>query len=185
MRTRTDDLTVSITNGQSMTLNADNIALIASRRNTATLFRQQGNARDEALTLRDLRWDIAERLNITQAMAHTVLAGVRTGDLYVADAPQGKPDHLDLAVRWDRGWKTYEVTGTWHAYYLLRKLAGRDGFQGARLNDVLVLPDGTRKDNVIALGPDDITGPDRFGKYQALLDRNNSSYDLEKDELQH
>jgi hypothetical protein len=206
MHVRTDDLTVSVSNGQTVTLNAGDLELIARKRNQANLSRQQGNARDEMFTRRELRQDLAERLNIPQALAATVLAGIRTDDLYTADeapapsdvntlarmrredhlaATTGRPDHLDLAVRWDRGWKTYEVTGTRHAYYLLRKLAGRDGFQGARLNDVLVAPNGTRTDNVIALDPDDITGSDRHGKYRALLDRNNSHYDLGKDERQH
>lgn len=185
MHVRTDDLDVPVTNGQSVTLNAADIALIAERRNQATLHRQHGNARDEAFTLRGLRETIAERLNISQALAHTVLAGVRTNDLYVAPAPTGEPDHLDLAVRWERGWKIYEVTGTRHAYYLLRKLAGRDGFEGARLNDILVAPNGERTDNVIALSVDDITGSDSSGTYRALLDRNNSHYDLERDDRQH
>lgn len=84
-------------------------------------------------------------------------------------------DHLDLAVRWERGWKTYEVTGTRHAYYMLRKIACQDGFNGARLD---VSTPGTP--NVTALSVDDITGDDTDGTYAALLDRSNPHYDLEK-----
>jgi hypothetical protein len=93
-----------------------------------------------------------------------------------------KPECLDLAVRWDKGWKAYEVTGTRHAYYLLRKLATRRGFQGARLQDFLV-HDGYCTPNIISLSADDITGSDRFGKGRALLDRNNAHYDLQRDAL--
>lgn len=93
-----------------------------------------------------------------------------------------KPDHLDLAVRWDKGWKTYSVTGTRHAYYLLRKLARRDDFEHAMLNDFMVTPQGYRLDNIISLNINDITGRDQHGKYRALLNRNNSHYDLERDD---
>lgn len=92
-----------------------------------------------------------------------------------------RPQYLELAVRWDRGWKTYEVTGTRHAYYLLRKLAPRDGFTGARLRSWLKRSDGYVIPNVISLNDSDILGSDPHGKYRALLDRNNSHYDLERD----
>ena len=94
-----------------------------------------------------------------------------------------KPDHLDLAVFWQgKGWQTLRVTGTRHAYFLLRKLAGRSGFRSARLLDLLVGTDGYVRDNVISFSRDEITGSDRHGKYAALLDRNNSHYDLERDD---
>lgn len=89
-----------------------------------------------------------------------------------------KPDHLEVAVRWNQGWKTYRVTGTRHAYYFIRKLAGREGFQAARVQDWLVDPQGYVKANVISLSLSDITGRDVHGKYRALLDRNNCHYDL-------
>lgn len=92
-----------------------------------------------------------------------------------------KPDHLDLAVEWEgKGWKTYTVTGTRHAYYFIRKLAGRQGFRQARLNDLLV-DDGYARDNVLTITYADATGHDRFGTYRSLLDRNNAHYDLERD----
>jgi len=93
-----------------------------------------------------------------------------------------KPSHLDLAVRWEKGWKTYAVTGTRHAYYLLRKLAPRDGFQGARLQDWLIDSNGYAHENVITLSEDDVLGSDSYGKYGSLLDRSNSHYDLERDD---
>lgn len=93
-----------------------------------------------------------------------------------------RPDYLNLAVQWDKGWKTYRVTGTRHAYYLLRKFAGRRGFKGARLEEILVGTNGYATPNVIALTDDDITGSDRFGKYRSLLDKNNTHYDLEHDD---
>lgn len=93
-----------------------------------------------------------------------------------------KPDHLDLAVCFEgRGWQTFEVTGTRHAYYLLRKLARRSTFQSARLQDWMVGRNGYAIENVITLGTDDVTGSDRHGKYRALLNRSNSHYDLERD----
>lgn len=94
-----------------------------------------------------------------------------------------RPDHLDLVVRWEKGWRTYTVTGTRHAYYLLRKLSQRWGFQGARLRDMTVDHNGYLTYNVIALSVDDVTGSDRHGKYRALLDRNNAHYDLVRDAL--
>lgn len=110
-------------------------------------------------------------------MANTNLTGLRR--------MQSKPEHLDLAVRWNgRGWKLYEVTGTRHAYYLIRKLAQRDGFEAARLNDLLIRSDGYVEDNVIHLSVDDVTGSDSAGKYRALLDRNNAHYDLQRDALE-
>lgn len=93
-----------------------------------------------------------------------------------------KPESLALAVFWQgKGWSTYTVTGTRHAYYLLRKLTRRNGFRSARLQDFLVDGNGYAHDNVISLDADDITGSDRHGKYRALLDRNNSHFDLERD----
>ena len=88
-------------------------------------------------------------------------------------------EFLELAVKWERGWKTYEVTGTRHAYYLLLKLADRDGFQGARLNTPVTTDAGYRLDDVMSLSEDDILGSDRHGKFACLLDRNNTHYDLE------
>lgn len=106
-------------------------------------------------------------------------------DYAVSSAGPARPTHLNLAVRWenapaDRRWRTYEVTGTRHAYYLLRKLAQKDGFGCARLQDWLIPQTGPWVENVMALYPDDILGSDRAGKYRALLDRNNSHYDLER-----
>jgi hypothetical protein len=92
--------------------------------------------------------------------------------------PDYKPDHLDLAVQWKNGWKTYRVTGTRHAAAMLRKFAGYNGFQGARLNAPLHREDGYLIQNVIRFDRDDITGSDRFGKYRGLTDRNNAQYDL-------
>lgn len=93
-----------------------------------------------------------------------------------------KPDHLDMAVFFQgRGWQTFEVTGTRHAYYLLRKLVRRNGFKSARLQEWLVGTDGYAHENVISLSLDDVTGGDSAGKYRALLDRSNSHYDLERD----
>lgn len=94
--------------------------------------------------------------------------------------PDYRPDHLDLAVQWRKGWKTYRVTGTRHAANLLRKLAGYHGFQGARLNDVIVDVLGYARDNVLFFDRDEITGSDRFGKFASLFDRDNSNYDLTK-----
>lgn len=96
-----------------------------------------------------------------------------------------RPDHLDVAVGWQTKdglkWRTYVVTGTRHAYYLIRKLAGRTGFVQARLQDWLVGTDGYLRENVISIRRDDVTN-DRAGKFGALLDRNNSHYDLERDD---
>ena len=89
-----------------------------------------------------------------------------------------KPDHLNLAVQWNNGWKTYSVTGTRHAAALLRKFAAYDGFQSARLNAPLLRTDGYLIQNVIRFDRDDITGSDRHGKYRGLTDRNNAQYDL-------
>jgi hypothetical protein len=100
-----------------------------------------------------------------------------------------KPDHLDLAVAWQTKdglkWRTYEVTGTRHAYYLLRKLVQRRGFRSGRLQEWLVDGNGYAHENVISLDADDITGSDRHGKGRSLLDRNNSHYDLERDLKEH
>lgn len=90
-----------------------------------------------------------------------------------------RADHLDLAVRWSsKGWKTYRVTGTRHAGYLLRKLAQSDGFETARLNAPLLRDDGYLVPNVISFDRDDVLGSDRFGKTRNLFDRNNAQYDL-------
>lgn len=96
-----------------------------------------------------------------------------------------RPTHLDLAVNWEgKGWKSYEVTGTRHAFYLLRKLATRRGFRSALLNDMVVDFNGYLRENVISLDADDITGSDRHGKGRALLNRTNSNYDLQRDLLE-
>jgi len=88
-----------------------------------------------------------------------------------------RPTCLELAVNWERGWKVYEVTGTRHAHFLLKKLAARDGFLGARLRDLLYESDGTVTNNVLMFSSQDILyGSEKFG---ALLDRGNSNYDLE------
>lgn len=89
-----------------------------------------------------------------------------------------RPGTLELAVRWTQGWKTYDVTGTRHAYYLLRKLVQYRGFERARLNAPLVTSDGYLRPNVISFDEDDIIGSDRFGKFHALMDRNNAYFDL-------
>jgi hypothetical protein len=180
-RFRTDDLTVPVSNGQSVTLDASDIAFVGARRNMIVLHEQARNARDAVFARRELKEELARRLGVPEALAATALAAIKTSDLYVTEY-KGEPTMLDLAVRWEQGWKTYEVTGTRHAYYLLRKLAQKDGFQGARLNDVLLDDEGWQMDNVIALDLDDITGSDRFGKYRALLDRTNAHYDLERDD---
>jgi hypothetical protein len=96
-----------------------------------------------------------------------------------------KPDHLDLAVAWQTTnglkWRTYEVTGTRHAYYLIRKLAGRKGFRRARLQEWLVGANGYATENIIGIAPDDVTS-DRHGVYRALLNKSNSHYDLQRDD---
>lgn len=85
--------------------------------------------------------------------------------------------NLTVAVHWNKGWKTYTVTGTRHAGNLIRKFAGYRGFLSARLNDPLERPDGSTVDNVIHIFPDDVTH-DPAGKFGALFDRNNAHYDL-------
>jgi hypothetical protein len=91
-----------------------------------------------------------------------------------------KPETLTMAVQWARGWKTYQVTGTRHAYYLLRKLAGYEGFRQARLNSPVVGRDGYVHDNVLTIWADDVDRNDRAGIYSSLMDRSNSHYDLTK-----
>ena len=86
-----------------------------------------------------------------------------------------RPKSLPLAVHFDgRGWKTYNVTGTRHAYYTLRKIARSESFTGARLQE----PMGEGKFNVLALTPQDILT--NSAKYACLLDRSNTHYDLER-----
>jgi hypothetical protein len=90
--------------------------------------------------------------------------------------PTERPKFLPLAVKFEgRGWKSFQPTGTRHAYYLLRKLAADPRFAGARLD--LSVPGMT---NIITLTPDDVTGSDSHGKYRMLLDRSNTHYDLNK-----
>lgn len=93
-----------------------------------------------------------------------------------------KPDHLQLAASFTgRGWKTFKVTGTRHAYYLLRKLAADPKFSQARLREPLRTPDGRYvKDNVLVFSTEDILGSDSTGKYSHLLNRGNTHYDLRK-----
>jgi len=180
-RLRTETMTIPVSNGQSVEFGEAEIRIIADARNRAAAAIQSLDAGEHRETLRDLRRELAGRIGVPEALIRTALAAVKTDDLYVVEF-KGEPDHLDLAVQWERGWKVYEVTGTRHAYYLLRKLVEREGFQGARLNDVLLDDKGWQVDNVISLSVDDITGSDRFGKYRALLDRSNAHYDLERDD---
>lgn len=86
-----------------------------------------------------------------------------------------RPDHLDVAVQWEAGWKTYEVTGTRHAYYMIRKMAQKDGFHSARVNVPMITDTGYLRPNVIDLDSDDIDENDHHG----LLDRGNAYYDLD------
>lgn len=86
---------------------------------------------------------------------------------------------LQLTVRWvHKDEQVLEVTGTRHAYYLLRKLAARWGFHSASLDVSVPL-----MRNVIRLDQDDITGSDRLGKFRHLLDRDNLHYDLARKPL--
>lgn len=96
-----------------------------------------------------------------------------------------RPEELEVAVAWQlRGedglrWKTYAVTGTRHAHFLIRKLAARNGFVSARLCDWLLTPEGYRIENVLSFTETDVARmSDRF---RALLDRANTNYDLERD----
>lgn len=169
------DLTVRV-KGETYTVRGPLLAHIDFERNRSTVAQQSRNARLNVRINTDLRNRVMEVFGVSADTASMLLAAVRRTPV------QGwKPEHLDLAVRWDKGWRLYEVTGTRHAYYLLRKLAQRPGFQGARLNDILVRSDGWILDNIISLDVDDVTGSDRHGKYRALLDRRNSHYDLERD----
>lgn len=164
-------------NGAAHTLSGALLKHVDTERNRAVVARQQKSPSLHVAILRDLRETVATELKVSLDTAGLILAGLRN--------VQGKPEQLDLAVRWSgRGWKLYIVTGTRHAYYLLRKLAQREGFEAARLNDVIVRSDGYVLDNVIHLSVDDVTGSDSAGKYRALLDRNNAHYDLARDALQ-
>lgn len=172
----TEDLTVTV-KGERYTLTGPMLDRIRFDRNRARAYQQAREAGAEAMTRRDLRLAIEDAFVVSPDTARMILAAVK-----IAPVADWRPDELDLAVRWDRGWKLYHVTGTRHAYYLLRKLAGREGFQGARLNDPLLRSDGVIVDNVIHLSVSDITGPDTAGKYRALLDRSNRHYDLARDD---
>jgi phosphoserine phosphatase len=164
-------------NGAAHTLSGALLKHVETERNRAVVARQQKSPSLYVTIRRELREAVAAELKVSLDTAGLILAGLRN--------VQGKPEQLDLAVRWSgRGWKLYIVTGTRHAYYLLRKLAQREGFEAARLNDVIVRSDGYVLDNVIHLSVDDVTGSDSAGKYRALLDRNNAHYDLARDALQ-
>lgn len=171
------DITVTV-KGERYTVTGALLSRIAFERNRAVLARQRREPRNEVMIRSDLRKLVEDTFKVGRDTAGMILASVNQ-----APVKNWRPEELDLAVRWDRGWKVYTVTGTRHAYYLLRKLAVRQGFQGARLNDVIVREDGWVLDNVIHLDADDILGSDRHGKGRALLDRRNSHYDLARDAL--
>lgn len=173
---RTADLTVKV-KGQNYVIEGPLLDEIELERNRARMAGQRRQPSTESQTRRALRKTVMDEFKVNADTAALILAAVRRV------RTDWKPEQLNLAVRWEQGWKLYEVTGTRHAYYLLRKLADREGFQGARLNDPLLRTDGYIVDNVITLSLDDITGSDVHGKYQALLDRNNAHYDLERDAL--
>lgn len=86
-----------------------------------------------------------------------------------------------VAVRWagTRPPKTYKVTGTRHAYYLIRKLAVDERFRGAIVHDWLTTQDGKRIPNEIQLFEQDVY-EDAYGKFRSLLNRNNTNYDLSR-----
>lgn len=174
---RTADLTVTV-RGTRYMINGSTLDAIRLLRNQAGLHKAARNARDEVFTRQEITEMIENLFAVPPETADKILAAVK-----LAPVKGWKPDHLDLAVRWDRGWKVYEVTGTRHAYYLLLKLALRDGFQGARLNTPVARPDGWIVDQVMSLSDDDVTGSDTHGKFRSLLDRNNSHYDLTRDHL--
>lgn len=91
-----------------------------------------------------------------------------------------RPESLPLAVYFEgRGWKTFDVTGTRHAYYLIRKLAADPKFGQARLKEPLHDTDGTFViDNVLVFTGQDVSG--LSAKYTGLLDRSNTHYDLKR-----
>lgn len=187
---RVPDLTVRIHNGTEFVLSPGLQAEIIARRDQAASFRRAYDAPGNVRVHTALRNRVGEVLGVGPRTAREILMEATTVKLLAnqANTParraarSNRPESLELAVSWDRGWKVYTVTGTRHAYYLLRKLADRRGFRGARLNDVLVNRDGSHTANVIHLSVDDITGSDSAGKYRALLDRNNAHYDLARDD---
>lgn len=171
---RTEDLVVTVY-GVKYTVPGPVLDEIDVERNRARMAGQRYQPHTASLTRQGLRKSVMEEFEVNRDTAELILAAVRRV------RTDWKPEQLDLAVRWNgRGWKLYEVTGTRHAYYLIRKLAQREGFEGARLNDPLVRSDGYVIDNVIHLSTDDVLGSDSAGKYRALLDRNNSHYDLQR-----
>lgn len=187
---RVADFTVTIHNGETFILGPGLQAIIIAEREAAGTYRREGSAPGEVRILTALRNRVGEALQVGPRTASEILRATSTVKLYANQANtaarraarSNRPEHLELAVSWERGWKVYTVSGTRHAYYLLRKLAGRNGFRGARLNDVLVNRDGSHSPNVIHLSVDDITGSDSAGKYRALLDRSNAHYDLARDD---
>ena len=172
MTNATESLTVTI-KGTAYTLSVALLNTISIERNRAVVARQARNARHHVHVVTGLHEHVARELETDRETTALVLAAVRQSPV-----KGWKPERLELAVRWDRGWKTYEVGGTRHTYYLLRKLAQYEGFQSARLNTPLERDDRWMVPNIITLDTDDITGSDRHGKYRALLDRNNTHYDL-------
>ncbi len=177
---RVPDLTVTLCTGETFALGPGLQAEIIAARSQAASARRAYNAPAEVRIMTALRDRVMDVLEIDPSSAREVLSEATSPRLMANRT--GRPESLELAVSWSRGWRVYTVTGTRHAYYLLRKLAQRGGFQGARLNDVLVNRDGSRTPNVIHLSVDDVTGSDSAGKYRALLDRNNAHYDLARDE---
>jgi hypothetical protein len=69
--------------------------------------------------------------------------------------------------------KIYEVTGTKHAYYLLRKMSNYDRFVSAYVTEPM--SDGGT--NTITYWSVSDIRNDLHGKFSCLLDRNNSNYD--------
>lgn len=187
---RVADFTVTLHNGETFNLGPGLQAVIIAERALAASLQRAGNAPGNVRVLTALRNRVGETLQVGPRTASEILRATATVKLYANQANtaarraarNNRPEHLELAVSWERGWKVYTVSGTRHAYYLLRKLADRRGFQGARLNDVLVHRDGSHSPNVIHLSVDDITGSDSAGKYRALLDRSNAHYDLARDD---
>lgn len=172
------EITVDV-KGNRYTVSGSMLSRIEGDRERAASFKRAYNAPAEVKTRTELRKHIMRSFGVDADTAMMILAACRK-----APVTGWRPEMLDMAVYWEgKGWQLRQVTGTRHAYYLLRKLAGVKGFRAARLNDPLVRRDGWILDNVLHFSLDDITGSDTAGKYRALLDRRNSHYDLQRDAL--
>lgn len=72
---------------------------------------------------------------------------------------------------------SYDINGTRHAYYLLRKLAQKDWYELATIITFISDADGDRVEKMCITREDVASDSDKF---RSLLDRNNIAYEIQE-----